>query len=379
VGLFFAMSAEAQEIGANFNHNPEIIDFEYLKNTPVEWVRTTPYIFEYMHGERNPETDVGLIKAKELGYKVAFGFRWDFRRYNLPIPAPNSADEKKYFDMATMIMERVGGCIDIFKLGNEPNLETLEADLMLSKEGIVPIVRFTERLLTQVIELFYASHTGFRRPDMYTGSLPRLFLPEDQNKPGVSGLIRLAQENPAIKGLAIHLHIADSNEMDKALAFVRSIMPTKSIIVPEYSLFRLYNRHTRDSLSSSEAGQAFAKKYSYSPSMKLYEWYGIANSQKVSPEEWKDLFDSRSWFPRSFMRTYYRYFKKYGVVLATYGYMSQSVPMEASPTIPTWFINPIFPNKSIRENSDGTFPGNPLWYDDFVWAIQEGKRGKINQ
>ena len=376
--MFFAMSAGAQEIGANFNHNPEIIDFEYLKKTPVEWVRTTPYIFEYIRGERDVTTDEGLEKvkkAKELGYKVAFGFRWDFRRYNLPIPAPGSADEKKYFDVATRIMERLGGSIDIFKLGNEPNLETMEEDLQVSREGIVPLVRFTERLLTQVVEPFYASHTGLKRPDVYTGSLPRLFLPEDQKKPGVAGLIRQAEENPAIKGLAIHLHIADSMEMEKAFAFVRSIMPTKPIIVPEYSLFRLYNRHTRDTLGSSNAGRAFAKTYGYSPSMKLYEWYGKANSQKVSPEEWKALFDSRSWFPHSFMRTYYRYFKKYGVVLATYGYLSQSAPREASPTMPTWFINPIFPNKSIRGNPDGTFAGNPLWFDDFVWAIEEGKRG----
>ena len=54
------MKSEAQEIGANFNHDPEIIDFEYLQKTPVEWVRTTPYIFEYIRGEKSPETEVGL-------------------------------------------------------------------------------------------------------------------------------------------------------------------------------------------------------------------------------------------------------------------------------------------------------------------------------
>src|SRR3989337_2416174 len=62
----------AQEIGANFNHNPEIIDFVYLKKTPVEWVRTTPYIFEYIFGNQSPSTDIGFgqfVDTKKHGFK----------------------------------------------------------------------------------------------------------------------------------------------------------------------------------------------------------------------------------------------------------------------------------------------------------------------
>src|SRR5690349_4195147 len=100
IATTLSIVANGQEIGANFNHNPEIIDFEYLKKTPVEWVRTTPYIFEYIDGERNADTDPGLekvIQAKKTGYKVAFGFRWDFRKFNLDIPSPDSEVETQYF------------------------------------------------------------------------------------------------------------------------------------------------------------------------------------------------------------------------------------------------------------------------------------------
>jgi hypothetical protein len=371
--------ANAQEIGANFNHDPEIIDMEYLKKTPVEWIRTTPYIFEYIRGEKDPATGTGLqkvIDAKKAGYKVAFGFRWDFRKYKLGIPTPGSTDEKKYFDVARRILERVGPYIDMFKLGNEPNLETLEKDLQRNAEGVVPLVRFTERLLTEVVEPYYKAHGELKRPDVYTGSLPRLFMKDEQQKPGVVGLIRLAQDNDGIKGLAIHLHISDSVEMNDALKFARSIMPSKPIIVPEFSLFRLYNKHVADKLGDSPAGVAFARKYGYAPETPLYTWYSKANTDRVTDTEWAEMFASRTWFPLHFMRTYYRYFQQYGVVLATYGYLSQSAPQKMGPDSPTWFINPIFPMKSLKPQPDGSFTPNPLWFDDFVMVINKGKQAR---
>jgi hypothetical protein len=366
----------AQEIGANFNHDPEIIDLVYLRKTPVEWIRTTPYIFEYIRGEKDPAMEPGLqkvIDAKEAGYKVAFGFRWDFRKHKLRIPQPGSAEEKKYFATAAAILDRVGAYVDMFKLGNEPSLETMEPDLQVNGEGVVPLVRFMERLLNEVVEPYYQQHAGLTRPDVYAGSLPALFEKEQQQKPGVAGLIRLAQENNRIKGLAIHLHISDSLDMEKAFRFVRTIMPEKPIIVPEFSLFRLYNRHVSDELGSSEAGIKFANKYHYPPDMKLYEWYSKANTEKVSAGEWADLFASRSWFPPHFMQTYYRYFRKYGVVLATYGYLSQSAPVRVTPGTAVWFINPIFPMKSLQLQANGSYTPNPLWFDDFINIVNHGK------
>jgi hypothetical protein len=366
----------AQEIGANFNHDPELIDITYLKKTPVEWIRTTPYIFEYINGQKDPKTEIGLTKvidAKKAGYHVAFGFRWDFKKFNLNIPAPGSAEEKKYFGVASALLDRVGPYVDIFKLGNEPNLETKEEDLQRNAEGIVPLVRFTQRLLTEVVEPYYKNHPELKRPDVYVGSFPALFEKVHQQKPGVRELIKLANDNPAIKGLSIHLHIADSTQMDEVFRFVRSIMPSKPIIVPEYSLFRLYNKHVGDALGDSPQGIAFAKQYGYAPDMKTYEWYSKVNTQRVSAKEWSDFFASRIWFPQHFMQTYYRYFTKNGVVLATYGYFSQSAPQNVGPDTPIWFINPIFPGKSLLPHSDGAIMENPLWFQDFVNAARSGQ------
>jgi hypothetical protein len=93
----------------------------------------------------------------------------------------------------------------------------------------------------------------------------------------------------------------------------------------------------------------------------------------VSAEEWSDFFASRKWFPQHFMQTYYRYFKKNGVVLATYGYFSQSAPQRVGPNSPIWFVNPIFPGKSLVPHADGSIMENPLWFQDFVDAAKSGK------
>jgi len=160
--------------------------------------------------------------------------------------------------------------------------------------------------------------------------------------------------------------------MEEIFHFVRSLMPQKPIIVTEYSLFRLYNLHTTDAIGDTPEGKAFAKKYGYSGTMKAYEWYTHVNTDRVTPTEWADFFDSRKWFPRHFMKTFYRYFKEYGVALATYGYFSQAAPKNVGPQTPIWFVNPIFPGKSLIPYADSSIMENPLWFSDFTDIVNEG-------
>ena len=375
--LFTIMAmGRAQEIGANFNHEPEMIDIELLKRVPVQWIRTTPYIFEYIDGEKDPATAIGLgniVKAKEAGYKVAFGFRWDFRKYRLRIPLPDSAAERKDFATATQILDRVGPYVDNFALGNEPTLETENADMLPDADGVIPLVRFTERLRTQVVEPYFNKHPQLKRPVIYVGSLPALFEPKMQQLPAVTGLIRLAQNTPAITGLAIHLHLEGEQQMREAFRFVRERLPKKPIIVPEFSLHRLYVDHLTDKLGEDDKGKTFCERFKRDPDMRLNEWYSLANQHRVSPDEWAAMFASRSWFPPHFLLTFYRYFQTYGVALATYGFLSQYAPAHVPADGLAWFINPIFPFKSLPLNADGSYPRNPLWFDDFVSIVKRGR------
>src|SRR5690606_8747049 len=137
--FFFGLSikcAYSQELGLNFNHNPENINFKYVEKIKPKWIRTTPRILDYADGLLNPDTDPGiqkLVDAGKQGYQIAFGFRWDFKNRNLAMPEPGAEREAFYFKIVDKILERVGPYVDIFTLGNEPNLESIESDLQYSE------------------------------------------------------------------------------------------------------------------------------------------------------------------------------------------------------------------------------------------------------
>ncbi len=228
------------------------------------------------------------------------------------------------------------------------------------------------------MEPFYQNRLDLKRPDIYVGSFPRLFMPVEQENDGVRAMISFANENPAIKGLAVHLHISDSSEIDESFRFVRSLMPDKLIIVPEFSFHRLYIKKLDEPLVAGLEGKRFVEKYKRNPEWKLYDWFGYANTHGVSREEWKDLFDTLEWFPDNNLLTYYEIFKKYGVVLATYPLFQQSAPKNMTASSPAWFINPVFCQKSLLKQVNGEYSSNPLHYDDFVQIVKKGK-GEIKK
>ncbi|RAV29366.1 hypothetical protein DN748_07610 [Sinomicrobium soli] len=367
----------AQELGSNFNHNPEIIDFGYLEKAGVDWVRTTPRILDYADGKLKVKNDPGLSKVVEAGrrgYQVAFGFRWDFASHGETIPRPGSAREKELFDMATSILEVVGPHVDLFKLGNEPNLETLEKDMRRDDHGNIPLVRFTDRLLYKVV-LPYFRKRGNPLPGIYIGSFPALFEERFQENEAVNALLEYTHENDDITGLSLHLHIADTLEIDQAFRYARSIVKNKPIIVPEFSLHRLYRSMLSEPLNVNAKGRAFARKYDRDPDWKLYQWFGHANTNGVSPEEWEALFATRSWYPQHYLNIYFDRFEKYGVVLATYPLFQQSCPENMTADSPAWFINPIFCQKSLLPAADGSVSENPLCHKDFITLVNTYRPG----
>lgn len=362
----------SQDLGLNFNHNPENIDFKYVERTRVKWIRTTPRILDYVDGRLNAATDTGIqkiVEAGKRGYKVAFGFRWDFKNRNLTLPEPRSAREAEYFSVVSKILDRVGPYVNIFKLGNEPNLETLESDLQYNNNKKVPLVVFTERLMDHVIT-YYKKHPSWKMPEIYTGSFPALFEKAQQEKPGVFELIKFTQQRPEIKGLAVHLHIADTLQIPQALEFVRTLMPDKPVIVPEFSLFRLYNKHFADRIAKSARGAAYIRKYGYPQNLKIHEWLTEVHSGRIPHHQWEEMFLSQDWYPPHYLNTYYRYYRKYGVVLATYPLLQQGYAKNVTPSSASWFLNPLYLQKSYGLNDHHEYYINPLSYPDFIKLLK---------
>lgn len=374
--FFLSFNGYSQELGSNFNHNPEIIDFKYLREAQVNWIRTTPRIMDYVYGDLRIKNDPGLsrvVEAGKKGYKLAFGFRWDFAKNNMRIPAPGSPEEKALFDTASKILEVVGPYVNIFKLGNEPNLETLDQDMKKRSDGTIPLMDFTERLLYEVVLPHFKNDTVAGTPDIYVGSFPALFEKRFQENQAVNALLHFTQNNSDITGLSLHLHIADTTEIDRAFVYARSIVREKPIIVPEFSLHRLYRSKLSEPLNINEVGRQFALKYGRDPEWKLYQWYEAANTKRVSPEEWEAMFATRDWYPQHYLDIYFDRFEKYGVALATYPLLQQSCPEDMTPDSPAWFINPIFCQKSLELRADGSVSPNPLCSKDFVDIVNTNK------
>ncbi|TYR37263.1 hypothetical protein FXV77_04420 [Sphingobacterium phlebotomi] len=370
---FSFIPAFSQQLGLNFNHNPENIDFKYVKKINVEWIRATPRILDYVDGMLVAETDTSLqkiVEAGKIGYRIAFGFRWDFKRRNLTLPEPGSASEAAYFKTVDKIMDRVGAYVDIFKLANEPNLETIDSDLEYNDKGKVPLIVFTERLMNHIIA-YYKNHPTWTLPEIYAGSLPALFEKKQQQTPGVYELIKFAQSRAEVKGLAVHLHIADTLQIPQALDFVRTLMPDKPIIVPEFSLFRLYNKHFGDSIAGNAKGLAFVQKYQLPTHIKIHEWLTLVNTGKIPYQQWEEMFLSQDWYVPNYLHTYYRYFKAYNVVLATYPLFQQGYTKDVKASSDSWFLNPLFLQKSYNLDPFGEYYTNPLSHPDFTKLLEK--------
>jgi len=366
--VLFTFSSNAQEIGLNFNHNPENIDLKYVAQTGVKWVRTTPRILDYVDGALHVKNDPGIkmvVASGKSGYEIAFGFRWDFKRRALRLPEPNTDREALYFKTVDSILDQVGQYVKIFKLGNEPNLETMEVDMQYNSHHEIPLVIFTNRLFEHVFA-YYKKHPEWKMPEFYTGSLPALFEKRWQENPGVLELIQYTQTNKQITGLAVHLHIADTADIPQALTFVRRIMPSKPIIVPEFSLWRLYNKQFNSYIKDSGTGAAFLKKYKLPKNMKVHEFLTLVNDKKIPPSQFYEMFISQNWYPDHYLNIYRRYYQTYGVTLATYPLFQQGYSKVVTPKSQSWFLNPIFMNKSYGTNKQGEYEKNPLSYEDFM-------------
>ncbi|MCM5661806.1 LamG-like jellyroll fold domain-containing protein [Galbibacter mesophilus] len=373
-GLLFN-TIKAQEIGANFNHDFNALNFDYLQRSQVDWIRTTPYITDYIFKGRSVQNSDQFTTVNDLknsGYKIAFGFRWDFKALNMRIPEPNSEAEQKCFAVADSILDIVGPSVDLFKLGNEPQLETFDEDMVPNNDGVIPLVRFFKRLNNLVIKPYFETNRPNNEPPVYVGSLVNLQFQNAQNLPAVVELMNYVQTSDDIDGAAIHLHARSLDDVETAIKYARSVITEKPFMVPEFSLQGLFRSTLEETLGNSPEGIAFAQKYGRDPSLKLYEYYTIMNTNKWTPVELQEYFDTRDWFPHNFLMTYYYLFKQYGVTLATYPLSQQSAPQTVTPENTIWFFNPIYGQKLIELKPNGDWNENPIAFDDFMSILNGG-------
>lgn len=100
----------------------------------------------------------------------------------------------------------------------------------------------------------------------------------------------------------------------------------------------------------------------------------MVNAGKVPVEQFGEMFSTQEWYPQHYLQAYRRYFKEYGIVLATYPLFQQGYVKEVKPNSESWFLNPILLNKSYGAGQKGEPVQNPLSYPDFIeWAKKYNK------
>src|SRR5690606_40255655 len=69
----------------------------------------------------------------------------------------------------------------------------------------------------------------------------------------------------------------------------------------------------------------------------IHEWLTLVNTGKIPYQQWEEMFLSQDWYVPNYLDTYYRYFKEYNVVLATYPLFQQGYTKEVKVSSDSWF------------------------------------------
>lgn len=151
--------------------------------------------------------------------------------------------------------------------------------------------------------------------DIYAGALNRVSeLPKSETVPAV---VSVVNNNPNVVGLDLHVHALNINQAEDDFRIIRNKYGvTKKLICTEFSMVRALNPHVADALGE------WGTKNGYTAGMKIYEYLNLiaekANAgTPVSAAEFKSLFESYSWYPKNWYKTFYEVFKKYDTYAIT--------------------------------------------------------------
>ncbi len=371
LGLAGALADAASfQFGANVNEGLTRLDPALLDQSHTTWVRGFLPASEFITGKRTVTNDAGiqtLQRCAKEGRKVIASIKWDFKEARWAVPTPESQREKECFAFVDELLDEMRGQIAIFALVNEVFVDTLPTDLQPGDDGVIPMVRFLQRLAAHVHARADRDPEG-NRLRISCGGFTRLDTPEMQTAPAALALMDWCESDPRIAIVNYHLHQRDYDQWRQSLEFIRKKIPTKPLIVTEFSMVWAYKAHLGDRLDSSEAGRAFADRHSLAGSTTVREYLNRCLAQPVSEVVWQEFLHSQSWFDPDFLRTTGNLMEQHGVIVATYAFSQHSSggnrPLRENST--PWMLNPIFiPNVAL--------PGDPRqaavnidWFAEYV-------------
>lgn len=363
-------------LGANVNENLEWLLPSLLNQSSTTWVRGFVPASTFMTGRRSYQSDPGLASLKAAahsGHKVVLSIKWDSAgKGNAgPVPEPGSAQENDWFAFTDRLLDSMAGNLSIFVLNNELFIDASPGDLLPDKTGHVPIVRFLERLAAHVGAEHRLAADGSALP-LYVGGFTRLDRAKMQSDVATVQMLSLINGNPNITGADYHLHQPDMQTTRQAMEFMHRSVPSKPLMVTEFSLVWKWQQHLGDAIGSSAAGMQFAEKFAISPKTSVVEFCNQSFANPVPEAEWQAFLSSQSWFEPHYLKEMATLMPANGIVLATYAFTLNPLrtpmmpPRHVGDSEAPWYLNQVFvPGLAYVPSSDRA-PENYGIFEDFI-------------
>lgn len=379
-----AQSSRSVQFGGNVNERSHWLEPALLDQTKTTWVRGFFPASEFMSGQRSYETDKGLLALKQAadsGHKVILSIKWDCAQQGKagPVPAPGSAQEQAWFGFADKLTAATAGKLSILVVVNELFIDTQKPDLEPGPGGQVPMVQFLKRLVDHLSAEHLVGSDGRPLP-IFAGGFTRLERPGMQSNVATREMLQWINSDPHVAGADFHVHEPDMKASKQSIEFMRRNVPTKPLIVTEFSLVFAWKEHLADEIGSGAAGKDFAKQYGISPKLSVADFCNQAFENPVLEQEWHDFLKSQPWFDGHYLDEIGPIMSANGVAVATYALTlnplkdAGSRPFHVTPDMTPWFLNDLLiPGLAVSPEPTRA-PENYELFDSYVrWQEQHGK------
>ncbi|MFR9727927.1 hypothetical protein ACL03H_01780 [Saccharopolyspora sp. MS10] len=347
-----AVALPTGALGANFNGAPEIATFAELEAVEASWLRG----FCAMGDRRNGDLAVDrVLEAAARGYGTALSLK--FQHGDGPLPRPGTPEMAADVNRLDEVLDRVLGRVDVLCIGNEPFLETREADRGRR------LNEYYEALTRHAVDR-RRQRPGGARTALFLGALNHLDRPGGRT-PATARWLDFARRTPEIAGVDIHPHVGAPDGSRAYLDYVLPrLRPDQKILVTEFSLVLFW----KEQLARPVAPE-YGRRYGFPVGTPVWKAVRAAIEEPVPQEQWNDLCSLSPWYEqhRTFLHDEVERYRATGrLALATYG-IAQDDPMvrDFGPDKMPWLFNSLFASKVVQPGPDGLPGRGYAWIEQF--------------
>lgn len=347
-------------LAANVNEALEKIDFAELRAVAATWVRGFYPMPDADHGDPAGQPGLArLLQAAARGYGTVLTLKFPYQ--DRPIPAPGTPAMATAVARLHKILAATMGKVDILTIGNEPFIETREADRRTPAINV-----FYETLARHAIRYRSAHGDTHHATAIYMGALTGLDRPDADTAQTRRWVTYVARDRD-IAGVDIHPHVASPDEARRFVAYVLPYLRSdQRFLATEFSLVHLWKQHNTDPLPAD-----FARRHHLPATTPVWRYIRDAAAHPVSEQEWNDFVLACPWFSahKTFLTDQIARFRATGkLAVAAYGLLQAGPIPHFGPKSAPWVINSIYPQYVTRRTSTGLPARNRTWANAFQAA-----------